>query len=108
MHHLSEQEIVRRESLDKIRALGINPYPAEMFDISNLSDEIKENYCEEILEDGTKNRMNFHDVSVAGRLMAKREAGKALFLNIQDYRYIYAKRKYALKVKIPHYSTKLS
>ncbi len=84
MHHLSEQEIVRRESLDKIRALGINPYPAEMFNITNLSDEIKENYCEEILEDGTKNRLNFHEVSVAGRLMAKREAGKALFLNIQD------------------------
>jgi lysyl-tRNA synthetase, class II len=83
-NHLSEQEIIRRESLAHIRALGINPYPAEMFHITNYSKELKENYKEEILEDGTKNRLNFQSVSVAGRLMAKREAGKALFLNIQD------------------------
>jgi lysyl-tRNA synthetase class 2 len=81
---LSEQEIVRRESLAKMRELGVEPYPAEEFLISTTSAEIKEGYQEEILDDGTKNRLNFQDVSIAGRLMASREAGKAMFLNIQD------------------------
>jgi lysyl-tRNA synthetase, class II len=81
---LSEQEIVRRESLAKMRELGVDPYPAEEFLISATSAEIKEGYQEEILDDGTKNRLNFQDVSIAGRLMASREAGKAMFLNIQD------------------------
>jgi lysyl-tRNA synthetase, class II len=81
---LSEQEIVRRESLAKMRELGVDPYPAEEFLISATSTEIKEGYQEEILDDGTKNRLNFQDVSIAGRLMASREAGKAMFLNIQD------------------------
>jgi lysyl-tRNA synthetase class 2 len=81
---LSEQEIVRRESLAKMRELGVEPYPAEEFLISATSTEIKEGYQEEILDDGTKNRLNFQDVSIAGRLMASREAGKAMFLNIQD------------------------
>ncbi len=81
---LSEQEIVRRESLAKMRELGVEPYPAEEFLISATSAAIKEGYQEEILDDGTKNRLNFQDVSIAGRLMASREAGKAMFLNIQD------------------------
>ena len=81
---LSEQEIVRRESLQKIRDFGIDPYPAEAFDVNANAQDIKENYKEEILEDGTKNRLNYHEVSLAGRLMNVREAGKALFGNIQD------------------------
>ncbi|MFZ4545434.1 MAG: lysine--tRNA ligase [Saprospiraceae bacterium] len=81
---LSEQEIVRRESLAKMREMGVDPYPAEEFIISSTSTEIKEGYQEEILDDGTKNRLNFQEVSIAGRLMASREAGKAMFLNIQD------------------------
>jgi lysyl-tRNA synthetase class 2 len=81
---LSEQEIVRRESLAKLKELGIDPYPAEEFIITNTSTEIKDGYQEEILDDGTKNRLNFQEVSLAGRLMASREAGKAMFLNIQD------------------------
>jgi lysyl-tRNA synthetase, class II len=81
---LSEQEIVRRESLQKIKELGIEPYPAEAFEISAFAEEIKANYQEEVLEDGTKNRLNYHEVSLAGRLMNVREAGKALFGNIQD------------------------
>jgi lysyl-tRNA synthetase, class II len=81
---LSEQEIVRRESLQKIKDLGIEPYPAEAFEISAFAEEIKANYQEEVLEDGTKNRLNYHEVSLAGRLMNVREAGKALFGNIQD------------------------
>ncbi len=81
---LSEQEIVRRDSLQKIKDLGIEPYPAEKFDITAFAEDIKANYQEEVLEDGSKNRLNYHEVSLAGRLMNVREAGKALFGNIQD------------------------
>ncbi len=82
--HLSEQEIVRRESLQKIREMGIDPYPAALFDVTAMSADIKAQYEEEILEDGTKNRKNFQDITIAGRIMAQREAGKAMFMNIQD------------------------
>lgn len=82
--HLSEQEIVRRESLQKIREMGIDPYPAAMFDVTAHAADIKAQYEEEILEDGTKNRKNFQDIAIAGRIMAQREAGKAMFMNIQD------------------------
>ena len=71
---LSEQEIVRRESLQQLRALGINPYPADMFDINNTSINIKNNYV-----DGNKT-----DVVIAGRLMSRRIMGKASFAEIQD------------------------
>lgn len=80
----SEQEIVRRESLEKIRALGINPYPAEKFEVTAHAADIKAHYIEEVLEDGTKNRLNFQNITIAGRIMARREAGKAMFMNIQD------------------------
>ena len=83
-HPLSEQEIGRRESLQKIREMGIDPYPAEQFDVTAFAADIKENYKEEILDDGTKNRLNYHEVALAGRVMAQREAGKAMFMNIQD------------------------
>ena len=83
-HQLSEQEIVRRESLQKIHDMGINPYPPELFDVTAFAADIKENYKEEVLEDGTKNRLNYHEVTLAGRIMAQREAGKAMFMNIQD------------------------
>lgn len=81
---LSEQEIVRRENLQKIIELGINPFPPEAFPVNVTSAEIHENYKEEILEDGTKNRLNYQDLSIAGRIMAQREAGKAMFMNLQD------------------------
>ena len=71
---LSEQEIVRRESLQKLRELGINPYPAELFDVNNNSVNIKKNYKE-----GDKT-----DVIIAGRLMSRRIMGKASFAEIQD------------------------
>ena len=83
-HPLSEQEIGRRESLQKIREMGIDPYPAEQFDVTAFAADIKENYKEEILDDGSKNRLNYHQVALAGRVMAQREAGKAMFMNIQD------------------------
>jgi lysyl-tRNA synthetase, class II len=81
---LSEQEIVRRENLQKIKDLGINPYPPEAFPVNAYAADIKANYKEEVLDDGTKNRLNYQDVSVAGRILAQREAGKAMFMNIQD------------------------
>jgi lysyl-tRNA synthetase, class II len=84
MQQLSEQEIVRRESLQKIREMGIDPYPAPLFDVTAFSADIKANYEEDVLEDGTKNRKNYQSVTLAGRIMAQREAGKAMFMNIQD------------------------
>ncbi|MEI6865843.1 lysine--tRNA ligase [Flavicella sp.] len=69
---LSEQEIVRREKLDKLRALGINPYPADLFPVDSYSKQIKENYIE-----GKK-------VVIAGRLMRKKNQGKASFAEVQD------------------------
>ncbi len=84
MSNWSEQEIVRRDSLQKMRDLGVNPYPPELFEVTAFAENIKENYQEEILEDGSKNRLNFKHVRLAGRLMARREAGKASFMNLQD------------------------
>jgi lysyl-tRNA synthetase class 2 len=69
---LSEQEVVRREKLVKLRALGINPYPAELYPIDSNSTQIKENYSE-----GKK-------VIIAGRLMSINIQGKASFAQLQD------------------------
>ena len=71
---LSEQEIVRRESLQKLIELDINPYPAELFDVNNNSVNIKKNYTE-----GEET-----EVIIAGRLMSRRIMGKASFAEIQD------------------------
>ena len=71
---LSEQEIVRRESLQKLIELGINPYPADTFDVNNTSEKIKNNYVD---GDAT-------EVIIAGRLMSRRVMGKASFAEIQD------------------------
>ena len=69
---LSEQEIIRRETLNKIREKGIEPYPAALFPVDTLSKEVQENY-----EEGKR-------VIVAGRLMTKNIMGKASFSSIQD------------------------
>jgi lysyl-tRNA synthetase class 2 len=84
MQQLTEQEQIRREKLNKLKELGVNPYPAPLFPVNLFSKEIKENYKEEILEDGTKNRLNYQEVCLAGRLMATRPGGKASFAEIQD------------------------
>jgi len=70
---LSEQEIIRREKLSKLRALGINPYPANLFPVDHTSKQIKDTF-----EEGKK-------VVVAGRLMSVRDQGKASFAEIQDH-----------------------
>ena len=69
---LSEVEIIRREKLTQLRALGINPYPADLYPVDHTSKAIKEEYTE-----GKK-------VIIAGRLMRKKIQGKASFAEIQD------------------------
>lgn len=69
---LSELEIIRREKLNQLRALGINPYPANLYPVDHTSKAIKETYSE-----GQK-------VVIAGRLMRKKIQGKASFVEIQD------------------------
>ena len=72
MAQLSEQELVRREKLSKLRSLGINPYPADLFAVTHNSKSIKSNYQEN------------EKVVIAGRLMRKKIQGKASFTEIQD------------------------
>ncbi len=74
--HLSEQEIIRRENLQKIRDLGIDPYPPEAFPVNALAGTIKENF-----EDGAE---GFTDIYLAGRIMQRRVMGKASFAELQD------------------------
>ncbi|HNE30119.1 MAG TPA: OB-fold nucleic acid binding domain-containing protein, partial [Saprospiraceae bacterium] len=81
---MTEQEIIRRDKLKELQALGIDPYPAEMYPVNAHAADIVANYQEELLDDGAKNRLNYQDVALAGRVMAMREAGKALFMNLQD------------------------
>ncbi len=69
---LSEQEVVRREKLARLREMGINPYPANLFPLDSNSKEIKENF-----EEGKK-------VKIAGRLMSVKIQGKASFAELQD------------------------
>ncbi len=72
MSNLSEQEIIRREKLAKIRELGIDPYPAELFKVSHLLKDINKNFKEN------------SQVVVAGRLMSRRIQGKASFAELMD------------------------
>ena len=76
---LSDQEIVRRESLEAIRAMGIDPYPHEGYEINANSVEIKRDFEDSRPED-------FSDVSLAGRIMSKRGKGKAMFAELQDFK----------------------
>ena len=69
---LSEQEVIRREKLSKLREMGINPYPAALYPVDTMSSQIKKEYVE-----GKK-------VVIAGRLMSRRIQGKASFAELQD------------------------
>ncbi|HXH99350.1 MAG TPA: lysine--tRNA ligase [Sphingobacteriaceae bacterium] len=73
---LSEQEIQRRQSLVELRKLGINPYPAEAFDINVTAEDIKSNYK----QDNTL----YQNISFAGRIMTRRIMGNASFAELQD------------------------
>lgn len=73
---LSEQEIIRRNSLDEMRQLGIEPYPAALYETNAYSTEIKKSFNDEAPEK--------RQVSVAGRIMGRRIMGKASFVELQD------------------------
>ena len=72
MAALSEQEIIRREKLERLRELGINPYPAPLYPVDQTSASIKNDFVEE------------KEVIIAGRLMSRRIQGKASFAEVQD------------------------
>ena len=73
---LSEQEIIRRNSLDELRKLGIDPYPAELFEVNTTSSEILSKY------EGEPSA--FENISIAGRIMSRRIMGAASFVELQD------------------------
>ena len=77
MSHLSEQEIIRREKLQALEAAGIDPYPAPLYPVTHLSQDIKGHFTEETKE-------QFAAVCVAGRIMSVNDKGKVLFVKIQD------------------------
>ena len=70
--HLSPEEIVRRESLDKLRARGIDPFPAAEFKTTSTASDIITNYAEG------------REVTIAGRIQNMRDMGKATFAHLQD------------------------
>jgi lysyl-tRNA synthetase, class II len=73
---LSEQEQLRRQKLAELRAMGIDPYPAEEFKTNVSAADIKSNY--------ERDKISYKDISIAGRLMSVRDMGKASFGVIQD------------------------
>ena len=73
---LSEQEIIRRNSLNELRAMGINPYPADEYVTNAFSTDIKNEFQDDAAE--------VRHVSVAGRMMSRRVMGKASFIELQD------------------------
>src|SRR4051812_10602771 len=77
--HLSEQEIVRREKLEELQKLGIDPYPAALYPVNNFSTEIKSAFHDDRKDE-------FSDVCLAGRIMSVRDMGKASFAVLQDSR----------------------
>jgi len=73
---LSEQEQIRRDSLEEIRKLGINPYPAAEYKTNAFAQDIYDNYSPE--------KNNFQDVCIAGRIMSRRIMGNASFAELMD------------------------
>jgi lysyl-tRNA synthetase, class II len=76
-NELKEQEIIRRESLSKIREAGINPYPAAAFPVNATAENIIGKFSDDAVEQW--------EVSIAGRLMSRRIMGKASFAELQDH-----------------------
>ena len=75
---LSEQELLRRKSLTALRELGIEPYPAAMYDVTATAAQISEKLTEE-------NKEEFAQVRIAGRIMSRRIMGSASFFELQDH-----------------------
>lgn len=76
MQQLSEQEIFRRKSLEEFRKLGINPYPAELYEVNASAQEILTNY--------ERQKSDYRQISIAGRMMSRRVMGNASFAELQD------------------------
>lgn len=72
---LSEQEIIRRQSLDELRSLGVEPYPAALYNVDAWSAEIKETFKDDEVR---------RQVCIAGRIMSRRIMGKASFIELMD------------------------
>jgi len=73
---LSEQELLRRNSLNQLRELGIDPYPAEAFEINANAADILANY--------ERDKTAYKNISIAGRIMTRRIMGSASFVELQD------------------------
>jgi lysyl-tRNA synthetase class 2 len=73
---LSEQEQIRRNSLEELRKLGINPYPAAEYKKNAFAQDIYDNYSPE--------KNNFQDISISGRIMSRRIMGNASFAVLMD------------------------
>jgi lysyl-tRNA synthetase class 2 len=73
---LSEQEIIRRKTLEEFAKLGIDPYPAELFEVNASAREILENY--------ERQKSDYRQISIAGRIMSRRIMGNASFAELQD------------------------
>lgn len=73
---LSEQELQRRDALAKLEAIGIDPYPAEAFEINATAKDILTNY--------ERDKLNYKTISIAGRMMSRRVMGNASFIELQD------------------------
>ncbi len=73
---LSEQEVFRRKSLDEFKKLGINPYPAELFEVNASAQEILTHY--------ERQKSDYRQISIAGRIMSRRIMGNASFAELQD------------------------
>jgi lysyl-tRNA synthetase class 2 len=73
---LSEQEVIRRKTLDEFEKLGINPYPAALYNVNASAREILENY--------ERHKSDYRQISIAGRIMSRRIMGNASFAELQD------------------------
>lgn len=73
---LSEQEVIRRKSKEELEKLGINPYPAELFEVNASAKDILENY--------ERAKLDYKNISLAGRIMSRRIMGNASFAELQD------------------------
>ncbi|MBX2961846.1 MAG: lysine--tRNA ligase [Cyclobacteriaceae bacterium] len=74
--NLSEQEIIRRQAKEELEKLGIDPYPAELFEVNASAAEILENY--------ERHKSDYRQISIAGRIMSRRIMGSASFAELQD------------------------
>ena len=80
MQILSEQEVMRRQKRAELIKMGINPYPADGFEVNATADDILKNYQ----ENNPESKENYKNISIAGRLMSFRIMGSASFAEIQD------------------------